>query len=178
MAGRKIAIAIDDSDCSLSAAQWAVNVLVRPQDEVHLVAVRAVVTGGLATVTPLGTAGTVAALTQSYHQAVADEELKVSNMLTTTAAKVLKRRDAHKHMLPPAGGASGVAESIVSWAKAHQVDLLVVGSRGMGATKSTLMSLVGLGSVSNYCLHHLESTAVCVVQGKEAVIKKAQVRSR
>lgn len=34
----------------------------------------------------------------------------------------------------------------------------------MGATKSTLMSVVGLGSVSSYCLHHLDC-AVAVVHG-------------
>ena len=41
----------------------------------------------------------------------------------------------------------------------------VLGSRGMGAVRSTLMSLVGLGSVSAYCLHHL-ACPVCVVRGK------------
>lgn len=43
---------------------------------------------------------------------------------------------------------AGVAESVVEWSKQHGVDMVVVGSRGMGAMKSTLMSLVGLGSVS------------------------------
>ena len=42
----------------------------------------------------------------------------------------------------------GVAESLVAYAKQHGADLVVVGSRGLGAVKSTLMSLVGLGSVS------------------------------
>ena len=42
----------------------------------------------------------------------------------------------------------------------------MLGSRGMGAAKSTLMSLVGLGSVSSYCLHHMNAP-VCVVHGKD-----------
>lgn len=46
---------------------------------------------------------------------------------------------------------AGVAESVVEWSKQHGVDMVVVGSRGMGAVKSTLMSLVGLGSVSGGC---------------------------
>lgn len=40
----------------------------------------------------------------------------------------------------------------------------VLGCRGMGAAKSTLMSLVGLGSVSSYCLHYLDCP-VCLVRG-------------
>lgn len=48
---------------------------------------------------------------------------------------------------PPAG----VAESVVAFVKEHGADLVAVGSRGMGAVKSTLMSLVGLGSVSGGC---------------------------
>lgn len=43
---------------------------------------------------------------------------------------------------------AGVAESVVEWSKQHSIDIVVVGSRGMGAVKSTFMSLVGLGSVS------------------------------
>ena len=36
-----------------------------------------------------------------------------------------------------------------------QVDLVVLGSRGMGSFKRSLMSFVGLGSVSDYCVHNL-----------------------
>lgn len=34
------------------------------------------------------------------------------------------------------------------------VGMLVVGSRGMGALARSLMGLVGLGSVSDYVVHH------------------------
>lgn len=34
---------------------------------------------------------------------------------------------------------------------------MVVGSRGMGAIKRSLFSFVGLGSVSDYLLHHLDT---------------------
>jgi hypothetical protein len=36
-----------------------------------------------------------------------------------------------------------------------QVDLVVLGSRGMGSFKRSLMNFVGLGSVSDYCVHNL-----------------------
>jgi hypothetical protein len=43
--------------------------------------------------------------------------------------------------------APGVAESVVAFVKEQGAELVVVGSRGMGAARSTLMSLIGLGSV-------------------------------
>lgn len=42
-----------------------------------------------------------------------------------------------------------MAESVVCFCKEKGADLVVVGSRGMGAVKSAIMSLVGLGSVSS-----------------------------
>lgn len=32
----------------------------------------------------------------------------------------------------------------------------------MGTAKSTLYSILGLGSVSDYCVHHLEDTPICI----------------
>ena len=88
----------------------------------------------------------------------------MKGLLHHAAEKVLQRPECKLHCLPAAGGASGVGESIVAWAKRENADLVVVGSRGMGGAKSTLMSLVGLGSVSSYLLHHLHSP-VAVVHG-------------
>lgn len=47
---------------------------------------------------------------------------------------------------------------------AVQADLLCVGSRGMGSFKRSLMGFVGLGSVSDYCVHNLGRGAVAVVK--------------
>ena len=37
---------------------------------------------------------------------------------------------------------------------------MVVGSRGMGSLKRALMSFVGLGSVSDYVVHHVEHPVI------------------
>lgn len=65
-------------------------------------------------------------------------------------ALACQRRAQHAAQLDPANRCpcAGVAESVVAFAKERHPDLVVVGSRGMGAAKSALMSLVGLGSVS------------------------------
>jgi len=51
----------------------------------------------------------------------------------------------------------------------------VVGSRGMGATKSTIMSLVGLGSVSSYIMHHI-SCPVLVARGSQLTAPRKEKR--
>lgn len=47
-------------------------------------------------------------------------------------------------------------------ALALQVDLVVLGSRGMGSFKRSLMGFVGLGSVSDYCVHNLPCPVLVV----------------
>ena len=49
---------------------------------------------------------------------------------------------------------SDTARALAKYAQAEAADLVCVGSRGMGAFKSTMYSMVGLGSVSNYLVHH------------------------
>jgi len=166
--GRKIGIALDNSDCARDAVKWAYNLIVRPDDEVHLVAVSIAIPAGMAPAAPLATAGAVSAIAESYHRALKEEDTRVRELLKHYKGDIIAHSSCAAvttHALPPAGGASGVAESIVAWAKRENISLLVAGSRGMGSMKSTLMSMVGLGSVSNYCLHHLE-TPMCIVRGK------------
>jgi hypothetical protein len=43
-----------------------------------------------------------------------------------------------------------------------QVNLAVLGSRGMGSFKRSLMGFVGLGSVSDYCVHNLACPVLVV----------------
>jgi nucleotide-binding universal stress UspA family protein len=174
---RKIILAIDDSDCSITAAKWACETLVHPGvDEVHLVGCQALITAGMGPALPVATAGSVAALTATYQESVKQEEQRVKSLLISVKNEILKLPGLHLHALPAAGGASGVGESIVSWAKHEHADVVVLGSRGMGAVKSTFMSVVGLGSVSEYCLHHLDRGAVVIVHGTDLLSKKKDFR--
>lgn len=45
-----------------------------------------------------------------------------------------------------------------------QVHDLVIGSRGLGAFESAMLSLVGLGSVSSECLQHASCPVIIVRQ--------------
>eukprot|EP00899_Mesostigma_viride_P023226 jgi/Mesvir1/4088/Mv24197-RA.1 len=48
-------------------------------------------------------------------------------------------------------------ESLVDAVERHNATMLVMGSRGLGALKRTL-----IGSVSDYCLHHVQCPVVVV----------------
>ena len=51
----------------------------------------------------------------------------------------------------------GPGDEIVTYANEHDIDLIVMGSRGLGAIKRTF-----LGSVSNYVLNHTEKSVYIV----------------
>lgn len=50
-----------------------------------------------------------------------------------------------------------MAQSITHYAKDNKVDLVVVGSRGLGAAKRAVSAFFGLGSVSDYVAHNCPS---------------------
>lgn len=81
-----------------------------------------------------------------------------------------QRCEVKEHCLNSSGGASGVAHSIVLFAERHELDAVVLGSRGLGPFRSALASLVGQGSVSAYCLHRL-SCAVAIVRGDPTALE-------
>lgn len=45
------------------------------------------------------------------------------------------------------------------------MDVLVLGNRGLGAFKRSMMSLIGLGSVSDYCVHNSPAPVIIVKSG-------------
>jgi len=78
------------------------------------------------------------------------------------ADRCMPRSSIFWRALAPEGGASGVAESIRHYARVNRMDLVVVGSRGHGALRRTLDSALGVGSVSRWLLHHLDTCTVAV----------------
>ena len=61
------------------------------------------------------------------------------------------------------GDVCGLAGPLaVEYANAHQCDVAVLGSRGLGALQRGILSAVGLGSVSDHCVHALHCPTVVV----------------
>jgi hypothetical protein len=69
------------------------------------------------------------------------------------------------------GDACGLAGPMaVDYAAQHGCDVAVVGSRGLGAFKRGILSAVGLGSVSDHCVHALHCPTVVVKDGGDAAV--------
>lgn len=62
--------------------------------------------------------------------------------------------------------ANGPGPDIVDYLKGESYKQVIMGSRGYGAIKRSFYSLVGLGSVSDYVLHHAHCP-VTVVKAHE-----------
>ena len=66
-----------------------------------------------------------------------------------------------------------MGDSLVHYAEANGVDLIVVGARGMGAVKRALMSFIGLGSVSDYVVGHAQCPVAVVKQAQQSQEQQA-----
>ena len=67
-------------------------------------------------------------------------------------------------VLPAGHGAGGgdVAETITAYVASKRADLVVVGSRGIGSLQRSVLTLVGLGSVSEYLARHVDAPLLLV----------------
>eukprot|EP01025_Chloroclados_australasicus_P007744 TRINITY_DN12576_c0_g1_i4.p2 TRINITY_DN12576_c0_g1~~TRINITY_DN12576_c0_g1_i4.p2 ORF type:complete len:371 (-),score=55.72 TRINITY_DN12576_c0_g1_i4:510-1622(-) len=184
---RKIVVAIDESATATFALRWAIEHLLRPKDHIHLVNVLPPLAYSLSPASPIATGQAVAAVAQSW-EAQKKHDSQVSLRILSRAKEMVqesfKEDDCTQegeepgvkisiHQLPATGGASGVAESLVTFCKNINVALLVLGSRGMGSFQRSIMGLVGLGSVSHYCAHHLVMP-ILIVRGDETPVEHAE----
>lgn len=159
MAMKHVAVGIDESPQSLGALTYATRKFLHPKDgRLALVCVLSPLTYPVTPSVPIATAGAVAAIAQTWeHQKAANEEY-AKGLLDKAKAVALEYGvepdHIRLHSLPAAGGASGVADSLIEYANIKKPDVMVIGSRGMGAFKRSLMSLAGLGSVSDAVVHN------------------------
>ena len=141
--GKHVAIFIDGSSTSYAALKWAVAHLVTSHDVVHLV-----------NVIPYDEfrADAERLLQQAYdfaHSAgVRASHLRV-------AALSAQARSA----------TGGVGESVEAFVQSAGVDVVVVGSRGLGSIKRSLLGAVGMGSVSSFCIEKLTCPVMVVREG-------------
>eukprot|EP00882_Tetradesmus_deserticola_P001213 GHRQ01001311.1.p1 GENE.GHRQ01001311.1~~GHRQ01001311.1.p1 ORF type:complete len:392 (+),score=155.98 GHRQ01001311.1:166-1341(+) len=161
-------VAIDGSKHGNDALLWTARQFWKEGMQLDVVTVLPPMAMNVYPIAPVATAAAVAAVTHQWEVQKQHDEAHATEVLRTAVQEALQagvtRSCLHAHALPAAGGASGVGDSIVEFAKAKGVGMVIMGSRGLGSIQRSLMSLVGLGSVSDYVIHQLH-VPVLVVHG-------------
>ncbi|TNN18579.1 hypothetical protein EWB00_010068 [Schistosoma japonicum] len=140
---RSVLIAIDGSEHSKKAFDYYVNWLHRPDDSVTIYhAVEPVSLPTLSLSSPMANVKRVRELENDY------------------SAECLRHNLIYQFLYE---SVEHIGASIIQQVEKYEVRLIVIGSRGLGAIKRTIM-----GSVSDYVVHHA-NTAVCVVPSIDEV---------
>lgn len=97
--------------------------------------------------------------TTKVAQSTAEEAVKMAK-----SDKIgINKNNVSYRVLLPEGGASGVGATLVSHADQINATMVVVGGRSLGAMKRMGLSLIGLGSVSDYVVSNVGNCPVVVV---------------
>jgi nucleotide-binding universal stress UspA family protein len=147
---RVITIALDHSDCSRHAFNWAITNVIRPQTDL------VILTHCRPTPTIHGPHNSIYIDFTEYMTRIDQEYRNESHSMLRQFAAILKKHNIPVEAIAMRGDPR---TTLVRKAKELDSDLLVLGSRGLGAFKRTL-----LGSVSDYCAHHCHCPVVIVKQ--------------
>ncbi|CAH8851775.1 unnamed protein product [Trichobilharzia szidati] len=146
---RSVLIAIDGSEHSKNAFQHYLKWLHRPDDTVTIFhAVEPISLPSISLSNPISVPS------DEWSSIVQDNVKRVRQLEDDYSAECIGRNLTYQFLYEPV---EHIGSAIVQKAEKYHVNLLVVGSRGLGAIKRTIM-----GSVSDYVVHHA-NTAVCVV---------------
>lgn len=163
---RKVCIAVDLSQTSQNALQWAARTVVNPGDEVRLMTVLhpcpeselksgAGSTAGGARTASLGiTAEADEADIRKAQDFLEDCKQKV------VAQGVAADAVATDMLVAVANSSVDTGRQIANHAESCGCESLVMGSRGLGLSKKALLTLMGVGSVSDYVLKHAHCNVV------------------
>ncbi|KAJ3084161.1 adenine nucleotide alpha hydrolases-like protein [Rhizoclosmatium globosum] len=155
---RIIAIAIDPSRNSEYAFDWAIKNIVRPEDgdQIVLINVRPVVS------MPIVYEPVFVDFSKETEAIEAANREASHELLQSYAAKL----PAHKYNIRGVALRGDPRDEIAAKVAELKVDMLVIGSRGLGGFQRAL-----LGSVSDYLVHHL-NVPVIVSRPPEVEPKK------
>ncbi|KAF8109522.1 hypothetical protein N665_0095s0089 [Sinapis alba] len=166
---KRIMVAIDESDSSFYALQWVIDhfstLLMSTEGAAEE-------EGGLLTVVhvqspfhhfapfPAGPGGATAVYAPSLMiESVKKTQQETSAALLSRALQMCRAKQIRSETLVFEGDAK---EMICQAVEQMQVDLLVVGSRGLGKIRRAF-----IGSVSDYCAHHANCPILIVKPPKE-----------
>ncbi|CAD5322776.1 unnamed protein product [Arabidopsis thaliana] len=164
---KRMVVAIDESDSSFYALQWVIDHF----SNLLLTTAAADAESGMLTVIhvqspfnhfaafPAGPGGATVYASSSMIESVKKAQQETSAALLSRALQMCRAKQIRTETLVLEGEAK---EMICEAVEKMHVDLLVVGSRGLGKIKRAF-----LGSVSDYCAHHANCPILIVKPPKE-----------
>ncbi|XP_038691445.1 universal stress protein A-like protein isoform X1 [Tripterygium wilfordii] len=160
----KVMVAIDDSEGSFHALQWTLdnlsNVIRATPIDDGMVTLVHVQEPFQHRIFPVGSAASTAVyLTSTAVENIRKSQQENSARILSRALQICEAKMVKAETLILDGEPR---EMICQAAEQMNVDLLVVGSRGFGMIKRTL-----LGSVSDYCAHHAKCPILIVKPPRE-----------
>eukprot|EP00296_Roombia_truncata_P001976 JP437839.1.p1 GENE.JP437839.1~~JP437839.1.p1 ORF type:complete len:154 (-),score=65.23 JP437839.1:44-505(-) len=148
---RKIAIAIDGSEQSAHAFNWAADNVVKPDDTIVFIHGREDPVANL--IAYSGMSGGVVGSPELF-QNVEAHSISASKTMVEKYTHVAENRKLTHIEIEGKGDPKDI---IVEAVKECNADLLVIGSRGLGAIKRAFV-----GSVSSHCVHHCHCPVLVV----------------
>jgi nucleotide-binding universal stress UspA family protein len=158
---KKVAIAVNNDEASKHAFTWALENIIDPTKHSLII---------FSVVEPL--------VQEGYHEAIAGtlylpsyiDELyeKATDLATKTIRDYNAIAEQHFEKLGKKleskliVGKGEVRDEIVDFVEEERADMLIIGSRGMGALKRTFV-----GSTSDYCIHHVHCPVLVIKPAKQ-----------
>ncbi|PSC70296.1 universal stress family [Micractinium conductrix] len=166
MAPRNVCIAVDPSETSQHALRWAVRSVINPGDKVSLFTVlhpspESELKSGVGAVGGGARTAPVAVKPEADPKELQDSTVFLEECKQKVVAEGVKADAVGATVLVAAAGSSAdVGREITHTAEACGCESLVMGSRGLGLGKKAMLSMLGVGSVSDYVLHHAPCNVV------------------
>jgi nucleotide-binding universal stress UspA family protein len=155
---RHVIISLDSSPDSAFALNWALDHFIRKSDKVTLLHVFE-----FQPITTMDMYGSVSIANMNIELETRGEESAV------TMLKKLAKRCTHRGIKPHLVVLKGsVKHAIVEYVEEHNPDMFLIASRGLGSVKRFF-----LGSVSDYCIHHIHCPIVVVKSPESAAAARA-----
>ncbi|XP_065856957.1 universal stress protein A-like protein [Euphorbia lathyris] len=160
----KMMVAIDESEGSFYALQWTLdNLINEPSIEGGLITLVHVQQPFNPAAYPIIPGGGAAFYTPTLVESVRKSQQDTSAALLSRALNMCSDKMVKAETLVLEGDAK---DMICQATEQNPVDLLVVGSRGLGKIKRAF-----LGSVSDYCSHHAKCPILIVRPPRELLTK-------
>lgn len=167
---RTIVIAVDESPVSKEALEWSVNNLIHRNDDIRLLSV--IDSNNRPS---YGTPGGIP-IEISPDSSPDPQQLERRRKLLLEYRSIAKKKagDVKTSTIVSSslGTSSDHGREICEYAAENDADILVLGSRGYGSFRRSIMNVFGLGSVSNFVVNHATIPNVMIHKHRDASVAK------